>query len=102
MGGRQARWAVAALLCLVMASGVGAKGKAQHSPDTLRRLLPILGDSTEATSQDYYRISVDTVWYDAVRLVSANDRAAFIELIRSKEADVVRVAALSLKGRLKT
>lgn len=75
--------------------------KAQYSPDILRQLSPILGDSAEATSQDHYRICANTVWYDAVRLIPADDPATFLELLLSEDADGAKIVGLSFKGRMK-
>jgi len=78
-----------------------ASSKAKYSPDILRQLSPILGDSADATSQTHYRICANTVWYDAVRLIPVNDPATFLELVASTDADSAEILALSFKGRMK-
>lgn len=73
----------------------------QYPPGMLARIRPILGDSQRSTSKLHYRLNVNIVWYDAVRLASPNDPASFLDVIMEAESDRSQIISLSFKGRLR-
>ncbi|MDH3228761.1 MAG: hypothetical protein OEN55_03100 [Alphaproteobacteria bacterium] len=70
-------------------------------PALLAQVRPILGPTSPGTSMTYYRLSANTVWYDAVRLGSPDDPATFLELIMDSTASPIRIMSMTFKGRLR-
>lgn len=73
--------------------------RGQYPHQLLGQLSPVLGDSVEATSRDYYRICASGRWYHAVRLTPTDDAASFVEVIMSTDDGSVQIEGLSFKGR---
>lgn len=71
-----------------------------YAPSVLAQLKPLLGPSPQNPPRTHYRLSANTVWYDAVRLGSVDDPMTFLELVMDSTADPVRIVSLSFRGRI--
>ena len=77
-----------------------ARSRPQYTATMLSRIRPILGTSPNDTLRFHYRLSANTVWYDAVTLKQPDDPATYLELIMSTQSNTTEIASLTFKGRM--
>ena len=74
--------------------------RSQYTPPVLARLKQILAPSPQGPRTSHYRLSANTVWYDAARIGAPDDPMTFLELIMDSTADPVQIVSLSFRGRI--
>lgn len=72
----------------------------QYTPPVLAGLKPILEPSPQGPRKSHYRLSANTVWYDAVRIGAPGDPMTFLEFVMDSTADPVQIVSLSFRGRI--
>ena len=78
---------------------IAATNRAQYPTSMLEQLRPIIGPSASDGKRNYYRLSINTVWYDAISFTPSNEPATFIELIIESSSGNAQIVALSGKMR---
>jgi hypothetical protein len=67
--------------------------------DMLEQLKSICEGSPFDGEKNYYRLSAETIWYDAMRCTPSNEPATFLELIIDSSGENAQVVSLSFKMR---
>jgi hypothetical protein len=78
---------------------IAAANRAQIPVALLEQLRPIVGSTASDGEKNYYRLSINTVWYDAVSFTPSNEPATFIELILESSEGTTQIVSLSGKTR---
>lgn len=78
---------------------ITAANRAQYPISMLEQLKSIVEASANDSEKNYYRLSANTVWYEAMRYTPSNGPATFLELIIESSNGNAQVVSLSGKMR---
>ena len=78
---------------------IATANRAQYPITMLEQLESIVEASENDSERNYYRLSANTVWYEAMRYTPSNEPAAFLELIIESSNGDAEVVSLSGKMR---
>jgi len=78
---------------------IAAANRPKYPVALLEQLKAIVEGRANAGERSYYRLSVNTVWYEAMRFTPSNEPATFLELIIDNSGESAIVISLSGKMR---
>ena len=78
---------------------IAAANRAQYPVAMLERLKLIVATSENDSERNYYRLSANTVWYEAMRYTPPNEPATFLEIMTASSSGVAHIVSLSGKMR---